>query len=68
MKFLDIGIFANINFCEFQKIGNFRWIQICVFNVIAPLWHDTSYFHIIHIFTDNTGITRKYVQQDIYNI
>ena len=52
MSTKKVDIFASINFRAFANIGNFAWIYIRIFYIIASIWHNTIYFHDVLIFTD----------------
>ena len=52
MNPVNVDIFASVNFRAFSKIGNFAWIFISVFDIIASIWHNKGYFHDVLIFID----------------
>ena len=67
---VNVDIFACLNFRAFVKIGNLARIYINVFDIIAFLLYNKSYFHDVYIFADiyETRITRKYVQRENFYI
>ena len=67
---MNVAIFACITFREFEKMGNFAWIYVRVFNVTGSLYRNKSNFHGVHIFADiqETRIAQKYLQGEIFYV